>query len=155
MANTIREQIILAIISNLADITIDDSYNTDIGKTIQRVKFGLMESELPALVVWPQVEEVSLAKSGSKNMIMPVKLEGLSLFTDIQNPSVIAELMLGDIRKRMEAQGSANNVTDGLAGKIEYSAGGTDEYPEPGHDRVGVYAVYNIEYTTVTGDPYS
>ena len=152
--NSIREQIILAIISNLADITIANGYGTDIGKNVERAKFGLTEGELPSVVVWPQAEEANKIH-GKTRITMPVKMEGLSLFTDIQNPSVICELMLGDIRKRMEAQGSTNNVADGLAESIEYSAGGTDEYPEPGHDRVGVYAVFNIMYKTVAGDPYS
>jgi len=154
MADTIREQIIKALESNLADITVDNGYNTDIGKRVDRVKFGLTESDLPALVIWPQVEE-SNKIHGKSRITMPVKLEGLSAFTNNENPSVIAELMLGDFRKRMEAQGSVNNVTDLLATSIEYASGGNDEYPEPGNDRVGVYAVFNIMYKTVAGDPYS
>lgn len=151
---TIRERIILALMSNLAGITSANGYNTNIGANVQRVKSGLTDGELPSLIIWPQVEE-TVKIHGKSKITMPVKIEGISRFTKLENPSVVSELMLGDIRKMMEMQGSGNSVTDGLSDSIQYSSGGSDEYPEPGNDRVGVYAIYNIEYKTLAGNPYS
>jgi hypothetical protein len=42
-----------------------------------------------------------------------------------------------------------------LVERVEYSSGGTDEYPESGEIAVGAYALINIIYRTNAGDPYS
>lgn len=42
-----------------------------------------------------------------------------------------------------------------LVERIEYSSGGTDEYPESGEIAVGAYVLVNIIYRINAGDPYS
>ena len=151
MSDTIREQIIAAIVAKLAGITTANGYNTDIGRFVRRVRH-FENDDRPGISVIPRPEEASKIH-GKARMVMPVAVEGNMKFGD-ENPSVTAEKILGDLRTLMEAQAAADDPTGGLADFIEYTAGGTDEYPEPGHFRVGCYAVYNITYKTLAGDPY-
>ena len=151
MSETVREKIIAAIIVKLADVTIENGYNTDCGESVLRVKKPT-EKELPAFAIWPGVEE-NVKRHGKNVTTMPIKIEGIALRGRI-NPSIVSELILGDIRYIMEAQADASDPTGGWAESIEYAAGGTDEYPDPGEQRVGAYAIYNITYKTMAGTPY-
>jgi hypothetical protein len=47
------------------------------------------------------------------------------------------------------------STTGGLAESIEYTGGGTDEYPDEGNMAVGVSAVFTMKYRTAIGDPYT
>ena len=151
MSETVREKIIAAIIAKLADVTIENGYNTDCGESVLRVKKPI-EKELPAFAIWPGVEE-NVKRHGNNSTTMPIKIEGMALYGR-ENPSVVSELILGDIRYIMEAQADASDPTGGWAESIEYAAGGTDEYPDPAEPRVGAYAIYNITYKTMAGTPY-
>jgi hypothetical protein len=153
MTDTIREQIIAAVITSLGDVTIASGYNTDCGQNVLRARYKPGKDEVPCFVVWPQVEEAEKLPGKSKQS-MSLKIEGLMLFGD-QNPSVISELILGDIRKRMEAQSTAQMPAAGLIESILYVQGGTDEYPEEGEEFTGSAATYRIVYKTRAGDPYS
>lgn len=152
MSETVREKIIAAIIAKLADVTIENGYNTDCGESVFRVK-KLIERELPAFSIWPGVEE-NVKRHGKNSTTMPIKIEGVALYGR-ENPSVVSELILGDIRLLMEAQADAADPTGGYAESIEYAAGGTDEYPDPAEPRVGAFAIYNVTYKTMAGTPYS
>jgi len=48
-----------------------------------------------------------------------------------------------------------DNATGGLADRIYYQSGGPTDYPESGQLAVGVEAIFNIDYYTSHGDPYS
>lgn len=152
MSETIREKIIKAIVAKLADVTIENGYNTDCGEDVFRVKKPI-EKELPAFSVWPGVE-TSERIHGKSRITMPVRIEGVVLYGR-ENPSVVSELILGDIRSLMEAQAEADDPTDNLSDVIEYAEGGTDDYPDPAEPRVGAFAVFNIVYKTMSGSPYS
>ena len=52
------------------------------------------------------------------------------------------------------AQSPITRVTNSLAIDIEYVSGGTDEYPEGAGETVGAYAIFNIVYETLFGNPY-
>jgi hypothetical protein len=47
------------------------------------------------------------------------------------------------------------STTGGLAESIEYTGGGTDEYPDDGNIAVGVSAIFTMKYRTTIGDPYT
>lgn len=151
MANTIREQIILAIIAKLANVTTSNGYNTNCGNNVERAKMGLSETDLPAFVVFPAPEE-SVKVHGRVKCIMPIRVEAEVLLEQNDNGSVESEKMLGDMRKLMESQ--TDEPTGGLADNIDYTAGGIDEYPGSGDNRAGCVAVFNVTYKTLAGDPY-
>lgn len=112
---TIREQIILAVMSKLAIIRAANGYNTDIGANVQRAINKLDAAELPACVVWPKSEE-SGRQYGSGIHEMPIRVEGLVLH-GTSNPSVVSELMSGDLIEAMA----------GVVWTLDFTSGGTYE----------------------------
>lgn len=97
--NSIREQIIQAVIARLAVVLTTKAFNTDIGANVQRARKMLDPEELPASVVWPKSEKVDYRYSKGLH-IMPVQVEGLKLHGD-SNPSVVAEQLLADLIEAM------------------------------------------------------
>jgi len=149
---TIRKEIIANIVTSLADIRTANGYVTEIGTNVFKVRKNLSSSKLPAITVWPQSEDNEKIH-GKNRSTMPIRIEGILAFTQGDDLSDLAEDILGDIRKRMEDL--SDDVTSGLADRIEYQSGGVDEYPEPGDAAVVCSAVFNIVYKTVAGDPFS
>lgn len=152
MADTIRQLIISAIESGLSSIRIKEGYQTDIGVRVEVVRSKIDKEQLPAVVIWPQVETAEKIHRKSK-ITMPVRVEAVLTFNPEQNPSVIIERMLGDLRKRMESL--TEDITGGYGDHIEYTQGGADNYPEPGDTVAACAVVYNVVYKTIAGDPYS
>lgn len=231
MSDTIREQIISAIVTAAAGITTGNGYNVSLGTNVYRaVKSYDADS---ALVVLPQPETVERAH-GIKMHNMPVRLEG---FSDIgsSNHSEISEQILGDLIEFMtapvftlaftsgseevevgdsitgatsgatayvcgvsvssgtwaggdaagnltlrrksgdfsnenldvggdvnvastngsiSAQNALARVTSDLADDIDYVDGGTDEPPDGSAVSAGTYAIFNVYYETMHGNPY-
>jgi len=112
---TIREQIILAIISKLAVIRTTAGYNTDCGANVHRALKMLDPDELSACVVWPKSEEAG-RQYGSGMQVMPIRVEGLVLH-GAANPSVVSELILGDLIEAMT----------GIVWTLGFTSGGTYE----------------------------
>jgi hypothetical protein len=157
--DTIREIIIQDFIARLAVITAANGYNTDIGATVLRAQKGVDPDELPVCDVWPQPEK-SENKYGQSACTMSLKIEGVVKFL-AENPSVVAEKILGDLKKCILSQ--YNATTSPPAGwnrssyidDIVYTGGGTDEYPDEGSVSVGAYINVDVTYTTKLDDPYS
>ncbi len=112
---TIREQIILAVISKLTVIRTANGYNTEAGANVQRVLKMLDPAELPGVVVWPKAETM-LYDYGAGLHVMPLQVEGLQLHGAV-NSSVVAELMLGDLTEAMV----------GIVWTLDFTSGGTYE----------------------------
>jgi len=113
--NTIREQIIQAVISKLAIVRTANGYNTEAGANVQRVLKMLDPAELPGVVVWPRTETMQY-DYGAGLHVMPLQVEGLKLHADV-NPSVVAELLLGDLIEAMV----------GIVWTLSFTSGGTYE----------------------------
>ena len=96
--NTIREKIILAMLAKLAEAITANYYNLDCGSNVFRCRQNVEPSELPCFVVWPQPEEVTIEEYHQSKHIMPVRIEGISLFNDT-NPSVISEQILNAVQR--------------------------------------------------------
>ena len=92
---TIREQIIVAVISKVAKVKKVNGYNTDCGSTVLRAGKLVAPDNLPLISIWPQPEE-SVREYGKMVCSMPLQIEGLIAYGN-ENPSVMAEAMLGDI----------------------------------------------------------
>ncbi len=121
MSDTIREQIIAAIVTRLADIRTAKGYNTNIGQNVQRVLRDVDFEALPATTVWPQ-PETSERKYSYSNIVMPINLNGLVAFGTV-NASVEAEKILGDLIELMTAIEWIQAYTSG--GAYEIAAGHT------------------------------
>lgn len=113
--NTIREQIIQAIISKLAVIRTANGYNTDAGANVQRVLKVMDPAELPGCVVWPKSETMTY-DYGAGLHVMPLQVDALQLHGS-NNPSVIAEQLLGDLIEAMT----------GIVWSLSFTSGGIYE----------------------------
>lgn len=152
MADTIREKIIAAICAGVEDISIENGYNTDAGKFVKRGQRIVDQDQFPAIAVMPFIEE-NEPLPGKNNLSMRVRVDGALKFGS-QNPSIMAEKLLGDIIYRM-TNTSLDSIHGGYAVKVQYAEGGIDDYPEPGQYSVAVHATFNISYKTKLGNPYN
>ena len=100
MTNTIREQIILALLARVAGIRLTAGYNTDCGATVLRAIKLVDPDSLPIVTVWPGLEE-SIKEYGKSRHVMPVKIETVAAYGS-SDYSVIAEGMLGDIIENIQ-----------------------------------------------------
>jgi len=160
MANTIRELIILDFISRLATITVANGYNTGIGAAVIRARKKIDPDELPATVVWPGPERAE-HQYGYLQCVMQIKVEGIVEF-GATNPSVMAEQILGDIKKCILQPGNVIASPDtgwcrspDYIDSISYTGGGVQDYPDEGQLHVGVYCEFDVGYTTKINDPYA
>jgi len=96
--NSIRETIILNVISKMAEIRKNKGYNTDIGQRVYRADRRYDPDVLPAVAIWPQKEESTREYDIDVNS-MPVRIEGLYKYGKGENPSVISELILADLKE--------------------------------------------------------
>lgn len=120
MTDSIRDQIISAIVTRLGGILATNGYQTDCGDNVQLVRPKLDPAELPACVVWPGVEEAD-RQIGSGKLTLPIQVDLLSLHGD-ENPSEVAGRMLADVIERMTGAVWTWAFTVGTA---EISAGDT------------------------------
>lgn len=148
MSDTIREQIIQAIATKMAAIKTSSGYATNMGLNVQRAALYVPNDELPAISILPKVEESSKVY-GMQQCVMPVEIVGISA-QGKENPSVVAERMLGDIVKAFFTGGKSS-----LVESWEYRGGGTDEYPQSTDTATTVSAVFSVTYLTIIGNPYS
>ena len=150
--DTIRQKIISAIESGLASIRKSGGYQTDIGAKVEVAKSAIDQRHLPAVVLWPQ-SETGVKLQGRNKMTMSARIEGIVSLGANEDAVKIGEMILGDIRKRLESL--TEDITGGYGDHVEYTSGGVENYPEPGETAVNCPAVYNIVYKTKTGDPFN
>jgi hypothetical protein len=160
MNDTIREFIIKDFIARLAVITIANDYATDIGTHVIRARKKLDPAELSAVVIWPGTE-TPVYTYGKRSCTMKMKVEGIVEFGE-EDPSVIAEKILGDLKKCFLAP--ENLLTSPHSGwsrspdyidSIIYTGGGTEDYPDDGQISVGAFATFDVTYTENINDPCS
>jgi hypothetical protein len=133
VTDTIREQIISAYITRLADWTVADGFNIDCGANVFRAVSYVDPGKVPAAVLLPQGEEVT-QQYGQNHCEMMLKVEAIAEI-GTTNPSVIQEQLLGDAIKIMTAPpylcltfaaGGYTNVVAGDIGKTVTGAGTGD-----------------------------
>jgi len=139
MSDSIREQIIQAVIARLAVITTANGFNTGIGATVERARKMLDPDDLPACVVWPK-SEAPAREYGKGMLAMPIQIDGMALYGSV-NMSVVAEQMLADIIEAMQ----------GIVWSLAYTSGGTTEI-EAGNAISGHTSTATALVQTVTLD---
>lgn len=150
MADTVREQIIAAYLTRLAAWTTGNGFNYSCGESVDRAKGTIEENNLPAVVLWPQPETVESAY-GINRCSMVFKLEALALIGE-ENRSVVQEKLLGDAIEIMtDPSVSVTSLIDDIA----YTGGGPAGVEKAEEVITAVSAEFNIQYETVTGDPYN
>ena len=146
MSDTRRERIIQAIGERAATITTANGFNTDIGLNTFRAISKVDPTLLPACVIFPLVETSEKIGGGDYLCSMPVKIEAIAL-VGTDNPSVVSELILGDIRKAL-----TGSPISPLIEEILYASGGTNDYSRK--DTVVVTSQFTIKYFSKITDPY-
>ena len=122
MPDTIREQIIAAIATRLSSILVTKGYNLNMGSNVFRaIKNVDPDNELPAVVIFPGVEEATKEYRKYQN-IMPVVFEGMAKF-GATNPSIVGEQILGDIIENIQGKTWTDSFTSG--GTYETEVGDT------------------------------
>lgn len=105
MSETIREQIIQAIEDKLKIVIKDKAYQTDSGKNVFRAIRNIDENIDEFLNIFPKPE--TAVRDSELEVTMPVNIEGIAKFISsdnppqIENPSQVAEKLLGDIIEAM------------------------------------------------------
>jgi len=95
MTDTIREQIISAMITRLAAVTVARGYNQALGSNVFRARVEVDPDDCPAVVLFPRPEEVSREYNQDVHE-MEVEVQGVAVFGS-SDPSEVSEEMLGDI----------------------------------------------------------
>ena len=109
--NSIREQIIAAIVTRLADIRTAKGYNTEAGRYVNRAEPKPNWDETPYITVFPGEEE-AIQKYEVAFHQMSVNLIASQAFAS-SSPSTIAEYLHGDLIECMTAIERAMTFTSG------------------------------------------
>lgn len=141
MSDSLREQIIQAIVTRLGLIRMINGYHTDIGAKVERARPVFGPEELPAISVTPQPEETG-QRYGATQCSMPVLVEASMLHGSL-NPSVAAEKMLSDLIYCLTPPGTFETLID----RISYTAGGPENYPNSGDQVTGCPATFTVYYS--------
>lgn len=96
MTTTIKNRIIVAAIARLEIIREKYGYNFDGGEYVLRAIRKRDSKKKAAITVWPDMDEVS-PHYGADFLEFPLIVEGESAFSTTENPSEIAEAIMGDL----------------------------------------------------------
>jgi len=157
-ADTIRELILVNLVSNLENITTANGYNTDAGNSVVRSDEIGELTGLPGIAIdIKQDEPADEQIYGYDVLNMPITISVADTYTFggtiAANKLAVSqkgEQILGDIRKAM-----AQTVT--LAKSVVYVNGGIEDYPLQRENEFSVLvkADFNINYETLKNDPYN
>lgn len=117
MTDTIREQILSAIETRLAEITTARGYNKALGASVFRARRNVDPDDLPCVVLFPRPEEAS-RQYGKDVCTMEVEVQALAKFGS-SNVSEVAEQMLGDVIEIMTARKWTLDYDSGGVAEIE------------------------------------
>lgn len=150
MASTIREQIIQAFVARASTLLTAAGFASNIGAHVSRGIKEVDPSQLPVCSLFPLPDtQVENAGSGLYLITFSIRVEGVAFF-GTTNPSELAEVILGDIRKGFMAE-----AVSSLIERMRYASGGTDDYPEAKVTTIAASVVFEIKYFSKIDDPYS
>lgn len=115
MADTIRESIIAALITKLAEIRTANGYNTECGQDVRRAAYYYKEDELPGISLFPLTETATAETVGISSRVMPVQVRAIFQHSATNTPSEYGEQVLGDII----------TCLCGLEYRLTFTSGGT------------------------------
>jgi len=142
MPDTVREQIIQAVVTKCADLTTN---------TVDRVHRYHHVNNAPNVSIWDAEDTPEPSAYGTHNGYFPVTIYLQWQITN--NASVEANEMLGNVLTLFYGAGS-DTTLGGLARRVAY-AGAVPTYPDDGSNLVALEVTFNIYYATVFGDPFT
>lgn len=128
MSDTIRERIIAALIPRLGEITPARAYHQALGSHVIRARVDVDPEECPCVVLLPRPEEVT-RQYGADVHVMEVDIEAVAVF-GADNPSEVAEQMLGDVVECVTARKWILGYASGGPAEIEAGDKLTGATPE-------------------------
>ena len=151
--STISEKLLVDLIECIQgvewtmDFTSGGNYTVDIGDTIVGVTSGATA----------YVSGVTLASGGwgEGDAVGTLTLRRVVGEFVAENLNVGAYLNIATITTGPTGTGPLTTTTNDLADRIEYESGGSNEYPDAGEQVTGVQTVFNINFSTVVGNPYA
>lgn len=149
MADSIREKVVQAIVTNLQKIKVASGYKTNAGLSVERATPAFDESALPSIGVW-DTSVSATAAFGVVTNALTVVIDAVGDCGQI-NPSVYVGMLSSDVQKVMLG---TDRTLGGLAEGVQYS-GDEAIWPDPGSSICGVQARYTVKYNTKIGDPYT
>ena len=111
------------------------------------------DSEATGYVTGVQVTSGSWETENAAGTLTLRRVKGQFLASETL--SVGVESNVCTVNGNMSGTEARERIFGDLVERVEYAAGGTDEYPESGEVAVGAYALFNITYRINAGDPYS
>ncbi len=112
MADTIREQIVTALIAALAVIRTANGYATECGQAVFRARTAVDPESAPFINVFPQREEAEGDQYDQTKHTMTVKVEAACAFAG-DTAGQLAEALLGDVIEGCCGERIAIAYTDG------------------------------------------
>lgn len=102
MTDTIRRQIVSAIVTALGAVRTSAGYATEIGATVYRARTAVDPDAAPFCNVFAGRDASSLTPYGMARHVMPVTVEAVSAFAD-DDPAAAEDDLLGDLVEGMTA----------------------------------------------------
>lgn len=143
MTDTIRERIISAFVERASALT---------SLEVQRVQRFHSESKELAISVWDGADQSQPPLYGQYLNQFPIAMECIWQHGE-DNASVSANALIGEVTLTLIGP-KVDKTFGGLAtSTVRVSA--TPNYPDDGSDTTSLTVMFQINYTTVTGDPYT
>lgn len=149
MAASKRQQILEAVKARLEAIRVADDFNTDAGDEVQLgevLDLGPDDPDAAACVV--PLDDTTTTQGHKHQVRLPIELQAV-VKVDLEEPWVLAEAMLADIKKAFELE---DKTLGGLT--TEITRGATRGLArEPGMTTAGVGVTYTVLYQETWGAP--
>jgi len=145
------QQIIDAIVTRVAGISIANGHHTDIGADVNRGRAVLDTDSLPSCGVYLQPRTVEKQSSGGARQSLDASVVVEAHHKYSTDPEVTAIKMLADIQKAVEVD--PENLDGLLHGNGISFAGDEISYPEEYSNVVSVSVVYSIPHVREYGNP--
>jgi len=149
MADSIREQILQAIQTQLETITAANGYDNTV-LTVERVRQTFFDDELPAIGIWDEAEETTLHHNKAYQA-MEVRLDAI-IDAGTSNRSVALNKMRADLKKAIQ---SGDITFGGISNRLDIN-GFEPAYPDDDDNtQVTGSMTITVEYYETIDDPYS
>ena len=129
------------------DFTFGGTYEIEVGDTVTGAASGAT-----AYVAGVSLSSGSWAGGDAAGTLTLRRLSGSF---GAENLNVGAQTNIATIAAAPTGTGPIDTTTGGLAEAISYESGGTNDYPDAGDGVTGVQVVFNVQYKTITGNPYA
>ena len=153
MADSIRETIILALITRLETITVANGYETGIGaKVFRGINTALEKTSLPGVILNEGTETVDPTITMlHDHYILPIDLALRTTYADGEDWYALCNKMLADIIKAL----GVDETFGGKVMRVEPGMSSKTGSVEGEHLTAGVDMTFTLQYRTLHLNPYA